>query len=233
MPAICVYCGSSDQVQPHFLVAARGMGAANARRGHQVVFGAGSTGLMGALADSALAAGGEVIGVIPAMFNNPTLCHNGLTRLEVVTDMHTRKARMIALADSIIALPGGFGTLEELFEAITWAQIGLHRKPIGLLNTAAYYTPLLGFIDHMLNNGFLYNEHRQLYHTGEDPDTLLDLLAGHQVPEGLKRRGARITNRQQSSRLSGKLTLSPGLDGGFLFSLIGGEGHLPLDWRDI
>jgi uncharacterized protein (TIGR00730 family) len=187
MQRICVYCGSSDDVSPEYLESAREMGVSVARRGLSVVYGAGSTGLMGALADAALGAGGEVIGVITEQFNTPELVHLELTRLEVVADMHTRKARLVDLGDAFVALPGGFGTLEELFEALTWAQIGLHRKPIGLLNSRGYFDPLLKLIEHAYQEGFIYAEHRFLFTHAEDPERLLDLLGDHSHPEGLER----------------------------------------------
>ncbi len=139
MNSICVYCGSSDKINPAYLEGATQMGRAIARRGLQLWYGAGSTGLMGAVANGALEAGGEVIGVIPTLFNTPQLAHPGLTRLEVVDSMHQRKERLANQAEAFIALPGGFGTFEELFEILTWAQIGLHQKPVGLLNTLHYY----------------------------------------------------------------------------------------------
>jgi uncharacterized protein (TIGR00730 family) len=156
MKSVCVYCGSSDDIRKEYLEAARRMGNAIAGRGIQLIYGAGSTGMMGAVADGALDAGGEVIGVIPSIFNTPQLAHNGLTRLEVVENIHLRKARMIELAGGFIALPGGFGTLEELFEILTWAQIGLHHKPVGLLNTLSYFDPLLALVEHAYTEGFIY-----------------------------------------------------------------------------
>src|SRR4030067_377239 len=130
MKTICVYCGSSDKMRPVYLDAARQMGNAIACRTLTLAYGAGCTGMMGAVADGALELGGEVIGVIPRVFNTPTLMHTGLTRLEIVDSMHTRKQRLVELADAFIALPGGYGTFEELFEVLTWAQIGFHRKPV-------------------------------------------------------------------------------------------------------
>ncbi len=138
MKAVCVYCGSSDEVPKKYIEAAREMGAAMAARGLQLIYGGGSTGLMGAVADAVLEAGGEVIGVLPVHFNKPELAHGRLTKLELVDGMHPRKARMAELADAFIALPGGLGTLEEVFEALTWAQIGLHAKVIGFLNVYGY-----------------------------------------------------------------------------------------------
>jgi uncharacterized protein (TIGR00730 family) len=187
MKSVCVYCGSSDDIKKEYLVEARRMGNVIARRGLQLVYGAGSTGMMGAVADGALEAGGEVIGVIPSMFNTPQLAHNGLTRLEVVDSIHIRKARMIELAEGFIALPGGFGTLEELFEILTWAQIGLHHKPVGLLNTNNYFDPLLALVEHAYTEGFIYTEHRELYTHAPEPESLLDLMKNHQRPSGLQR----------------------------------------------
>ena len=135
LKSICVYCGSADNLHPDYVQAAYALGQVMGERGIQLIYGAGKTGLMGAVADGALAAGGEVIGVMPRIFYTPALAHAGLTRLEVMDDMHVRKARMVELAQGFIALPGGFGTLDELFETLTWAQIGLHAKPVGLLNT--------------------------------------------------------------------------------------------------
>jgi uncharacterized protein (TIGR00730 family) len=187
MKSICVYCGSSDKVRPDYLKAAWQMGASIGSRGLRLIYGAGSTGLMGAVAEGALQAGGEVVGVLPAMFNTPQLAHTGLTRLEIVETIHIRKARMVELADAFIAMAGGFGTWEELFEILTWAQIGLHDKPIGLLNTLGYFNPILSLIEHAYAEGFIYSEHRDLYTYADQADSLLDLLAGHRRPPGLER----------------------------------------------
>ena len=139
------------------------LGAILAMRGITLVYGAGKTGLMGAVADGALACKGEVIGVINDGLNTPTLAHAGLTRLEVFPDLAQRKARMLSLADGFICLPGGFGTFDELFEALTLAQLGVHHKPIGLLNLQHYFDPLLGLIDHGIHEHFIYQEHRDLF----------------------------------------------------------------------
>jgi hypothetical protein len=184
---ICVYCGSSDRMHPDYLTAARQIGETLARRGMHLIYGAGSTGLMGAVADGALAAGGQVTGVIPAYFNTPELAHTRLTRLEVVDSIHLRKARMAELADGFIALPGGFGTFEELFEILTWAQIGLHRKPVGLLNTRHYFDPLLQMVEHARAEGFIYDEHRALFSFSDNPETLLAELENHTHPDGLEK----------------------------------------------
>ncbi len=187
MKNICIYCGSTDRAPKVYLEAAYTMGAALAGRGLRLVYGGGGTGLMGALANGVLQHGGEVVGVIPAMFNTPALVHTALTRLEVTEDMHTRKARMAALADGFIALPGGFGTFEELFEALTWSQIGLHRKPIGLLNVQRYYDPLISLVEHAIDNGFIYGEHKRLFFHQSEVETLLDELAAFEFPQGIDR----------------------------------------------
>jgi uncharacterized protein (TIGR00730 family) len=187
MESICVYCGSSDKINPEYLSAAFQLGASVAARGLKLWYGAGSTGLMGAVADGALEAGGEVIGVIPVMFNTPKLAHTGLTRLEIVETIHQRKQRLADQADAFIALPGGFGTFEELFEILTWAQIGLHQKPVGLLNVRHYFDPLLAMVDHARAEGFIYAEHRALFKNDELPDRLLDELESYLPPEKLER----------------------------------------------
>lgn len=187
MKTICVYCGSSDKIPQHYYAAAQAMGAEIARRGIQLWYGAGSTGLMGAVAQGALQAGGEVVGVIPEIFNTPQLAHQGLTRLEVVGDMHKRKARLAEQADGFIALPGGYGTFEEMFEILTWAQIGLHSRPVGLLNVGGYYDSLLEMIYHARDEGFIYAEHLALLHVSSAPATLLDAMLAHTPPSGLER----------------------------------------------
>jgi uncharacterized protein (TIGR00730 family) len=143
--------------------------------------------MMGSLADGALTAGGEVVGVIPSFFNTPHLAHKSLTAMEVVETMHQRKARMAELSDAFIALPGGFGTLEEFFEILTWAQIGLHSKPIGLLNTQGYYDPLIMLIEHISSQGFIYVEHNDLFTHAAQPRPLLEALGNHHYPDGLER----------------------------------------------
>jgi uncharacterized protein (TIGR00730 family) len=187
MRNICVYCGSSDSIHGDYLSAAYQMGVSLARRGHTLIYGAGRTGLMGQVADGVLASGGEVVGVIPRHFLTPQLAHDGLTHIEIVENMHQRKARMAELADAFIALPGGFGTFEELFEMLTWAQIGLHAKPIGLLNVKGYFKPLLALVEHASSEGFIYTEHRQLLLEDETPDNLLAALQAYQPPAGLER----------------------------------------------
>jgi uncharacterized protein (TIGR00730 family) len=187
MNSICVYCGSSDKIDPTYTKAAYELGKVIASRELTVVYGAGSTGLMGAVANGALENGGEVIGVIPEIFNTPNLAHQGLTRLEIVEDMHQRKARLAEISDAFVALPGGFGTFEELFEILTWAQIGLHKKPVGLLNIRSYFDPLMAAIDLARREGFIYSEHQALFTAADNPLTLLEALANHAHPDGLER----------------------------------------------
>ena len=187
MKKICIYCGCSDKIPQVYLDAAYEMGSSVAQQGVTIIYGAGSTGMMGALADGALEAGGNVWGVIPKIFDTPQLSHKGLTHYEVTDTMHTRKARMADLADGFIALPGGFGTLEEFLEIITWAQIGLHSKPIGLLNTHGYYDLLLGMATHAEQEGFIYSEHRQLFTHAATPTALLEQMKDYSLPDGLER----------------------------------------------
>ncbi len=184
---ITVYCGSADGVHPGYYGAAFQMGKTLAEHGIGLVYGAGKTGLMGAVAEGALQAGGEVTGVIPDGLNTPRLAHASLTHLEILPDIQQRKARMSELADAFIALPGGFGTFDELFESLTWAQIGLHHKPVGLLNTRGYFDPLVALIDHALKEGFIYPEHRQLICQAALPEDLLSALGQFQSPGGLER----------------------------------------------
>jgi uncharacterized protein (TIGR00730 family) len=187
MKKICVYCGSSDKVHVDYLQAARELGRIIAERGIQLTYGAGSTGMMGAVADGVLEAGGEVIGVIPKIFTTPQLMHGTLTRVEIVDTMHERKARLVELSEAFVALPGGYGTFEEFFEILTWAQIGIHGKPVGLLNTRNYFDPLLAMVEHARVEGFIYDEHRGLFTSAHQPDMLLDALINHQQPDGLER----------------------------------------------
>ncbi len=191
MKSICVFCGSSDAVAPAYIAAARETGQLLARRGLQLVYGGGRTGLMGAVADGALAAGGEVIGVMIPSMNTPELAHPALTRMDMVPEMHARKARMHELSDGYIALPGGFGTWDELFEALTWGQIGAHEKPVGLLNVNDYYVPLLAAIDHAVREGFILQEHRDAVHCEADPGKLLDAMQTHRHPREAVRRWLR------------------------------------------
>ncbi len=158
-----------------------------ARSGIRLVYGAGKTGMMGAVADGSLQAGGEVVGVVPENLNTPQLIHAHLSQLEVVPDIHLRKARMSALADAFIALPGGYGTFDELFETLTWAQIGLHQKPVGLMNIRSYFDPLLAMIQKAHTEGFIYAEHKMLFIHDISPTSLLTRLCAFSAPENLNR----------------------------------------------
>jgi uncharacterized protein (TIGR00730 family) len=176
MQRLCVFCGSSGGSRPIYAEATRGLGKALVAHGVGLVYGGGHVGLMGILADSVLDAGGSVIGVIPQALVDKELAQGGLTQLHVVTTMHQRKALMADLADGFAALPGAFGTADELFEILTWAQLGLHAKPIGLLNVAGYFDPLRAWLDHAVREGFLRSAHRRLLLEAEEPERLLDLL---------------------------------------------------------
>src|SRR5512146_1382593 len=182
MKRICVFCGSSRGNRPVYLDAARATGRALAERGIELVYGGGSVGLMGAVADAVLDAGGAVTGVIPRALELRELAHRRLTTLHVVGSMHERKARMAELADGFVALPGGMGTLEELAEILTWAQLGLHARPVGLLDAGGYFGPLIAFLDHATAEGFIRPEHRRLLTVADDPAALLDRFATWQPP---------------------------------------------------
>ena len=184
---ICVFCGASHGRRTEYRDAAVAVGQLIAARGSGLVYGGGNIGLMGVVANACLGAGGEVIGVIPESlvgkeFAGAPVEHSGITRLEVVDSMHTRKSRMAELADGFIALPGGFGTFEELFEILTWAQLGFHQKPIGLLNVAGYFDPLLALCDQAVAEGFLRAENRAQLLAHTSPEDLLDALAKYKAP---------------------------------------------------
>ncbi len=182
MKRVCVFCGSARGSRSQYLEAAQEVGGLLAARGLTLVYGGGNVGLMGAVADAALAAGGEVIGVIPESLVAWEVAHAGLTDLQVVPSMHVRKARMADLADAFIALPGGFGTFDEFCEVLTWSQLGFHQKPCGVLNVAGYYTPLLALFDHAVEEQFLRPQHRALVLEDTDPTRLLDRLATFKAP---------------------------------------------------
>ncbi len=183
--SICVYCGSADGLRKEYYVAAYHLGQIFAKNRISLVYGAGKTGLMGAVADGVLDGKGSVIGVVPEILNEPQLIHANLTKLEVLPDIHQRKARMSELADAFIALPGGFGTFDELFETLTWAQIGIHSKPIGLLNINNYFDPLLNMVEHALKEKFIYAEHKILLLHDPDPVLLLEKITSFTKPDGL------------------------------------------------
>ncbi|MEB0041013.1 MULTISPECIES: TIGR00730 family Rossman fold protein [unclassified Pseudomonas] len=173
---VCVFCGASAGTHPAYREAAVALGRTLAERQLTLVYGGGAVGLMGIVADAALAAGGEVIGVIPESLRSLEIGHNGLTRLEVVDGMHARKARMAELSDAFIALPGGLGTLEELFEVWTWGQLGYHGKPLGLMDVNGFYSKLAGFLDHVVSEGFVREEHRNMLQLSDCAAELLDTL---------------------------------------------------------
>jgi uncharacterized protein (TIGR00730 family) len=180
---LCVFCGSSAGSDPAFAEATRALGTALAQAGIGLVYGGGRAGLMGMVADAALAAGGEVIGVIPQALVDKELAHRACTELHVVPSMHARKAMMADLADGFVALPGGIGTLEELFEVWTWAQLGDHAKPVALLNVARFYDTLLAFLDEIETKGFLRHRHGDMLIAADDAGGLLERMAAYVPPE--------------------------------------------------
>jgi uncharacterized protein (TIGR00730 family) len=186
MRSLCIFCGSSPGLDPAYRAGAIAMGRAIARRGITLVYGGGAVGLMGVVANAALEAGGEVHGVIPEALKLKEVGHAGLTRLDVVDSMHTRKARMAELSDGFIAMPGGIGTFEEIFEIWTWGQLGIHEKPLGFLNVAGFYDGLAGFLDHATAQGFMKPGHRAMAATSTDPDALIDALMAWQPTTGTK-----------------------------------------------
>lgn len=183
MRRLCVFCGSNLGNRERYAAAARRVGELLARQKIGLVYGGGHVGLMGTLADAVLHGGGEVIGVIPQALVDKELAHARLTELRVVATMHQRKAEMADLADGFAALPGGYGTLDELFEILTWAQLGLHRKPIGLLNVDGFFDPLLAFIDHSIREEFVKAKHRALLLTATEPEQLLTQLVAYRHVE--------------------------------------------------
>ena len=182
MTRVCVFCGSSAGARPAYAEAARSLAVELASRQIGLVYGGASVGLMGVLADTVLAAGGEVIGVIPGPLGSREIAHTGLTDLRVVGSMHERKATMASLADGFISLPGGLGTLEETMEILTWAYLGIHRKPVGVLNVEGYYDALLRLLTHAMREGFIRPEYFGLLLFGETPAELLDRFAAWQPP---------------------------------------------------
>lgn len=184
---LCVFCGSRPGRNSAYAAAAEALGRSFAERGIELVFGGGKVGLMGVAADACMAAGGSAIGVIPQALVEWEVGHNGLTRLEVVDSMHTRKARMAELADGFIAMPGGLGTFEELFEILTWAQLGFHRKPIGLLNVAGYYAPLVNMMQACVEEAFMPPENAGLLLTADTIDDLLHTMGAYQAPASSRR----------------------------------------------
>lgn len=182
MKSACIYCGSSAGTQPVYLELAMAMGRSLARRGVTLVYGGAAVGLMGAAADGALANGGRVVGVIPSALEDKEIAHRGLSELHVVGSMHERKAQLIDRSDALIALPGGFGTWDELCEAVTWAQLGYHSKPCGVLNVDGYYDGLLMQLERAVADGFVRAHHRDILVVDDDVERLLDRVAQHRVP---------------------------------------------------
>lgn len=186
MERVCVFCGSSDGSSPVYLEAARRLGEEISRRGLGLVYGGGKVGLMGAVADAALAAGGEVVGVMPDALISREIGHEGLTELHVVGSMHERKKLMADLSDGFVALPGGYGTLEEFLEVLSWARLSIHEKPCALLDVDGYWEPLIALFDRGVSEGFVLPDHRSLVLTREDPGEVLDALK-RQAPLSAKR----------------------------------------------
>ena len=186
MQSVCVFCGSMVGAKPAFHAVGRLAGAAIADRGLTLVYGGGRVGLMGIVADAALERGGRVVGVIPEPLAAKEIAHAGLTELHLVSSMHERKALMAELSDGFLALPGGYGTLEEFFEVLTWGQLGIHRKPCGLLNAAGYFDSLIAFFDQAVRDGFVSPEHRRLVLQGTDPNALLNRMQTYAPPANPK-----------------------------------------------
>ena len=186
MQSICVFCGSNSGANPLYAEAARNLGRLIAARGLRLVYGGAKVGLMGALADAVLAAGGHVTGIMPIALVEKEIAHAGLTELRTVGSMHERKAMMADRSDAFLGLPGGAGTLEEVFEVWTWGQLGHHRKPVGLLNVAGFYDRLGAFLDHQMSERFVREEHRRMLAIHSDPATLLDGFDSYEPPQVAK-----------------------------------------------
>ena len=182
MKRVCVYSGSSAGARPEYTIAAERLASALVARGIEVVFGGADVGLMKVVADTALAHGGRVIGIMPEALIEREIGHLGLTELHIVASMHERKAMMEELSDGFIALPGGFGTIEEIVEMATWAQLGLHTKPFGLLDVAGFYEKLAAFFDHAVAEGFIRPQHREMLLVSDDPEVLLDAFVAYEPP---------------------------------------------------
>ena len=181
MKSICVFCGGNPGARPSYGAAARRLGEFMAERGMSLVYGGAQVGLMGVIADAVLGGGGEVLGVIPTFLAGKEIAHQGLTELRIVSSMHERKALMAERADAFVALPGGFGTLDELFEILTWAQLGLHQKPCGVLNVDGYFDGLLSYLDHATAEQLIKAEHREMLIAATDPTELLSRMSRYQA----------------------------------------------------
>ncbi|MEM8608611.1 MAG: TIGR00730 family Rossman fold protein [Myxococcota bacterium] len=182
MQRICVFCGSSPGTRPEFTEATEGFARLIVERGMTLVYGGAKLGLMGVLADTVLAEGGEAIGVIPSVLTRKEIVHEGLTKLHEVSSMHERKARMAELSDGFVSLPGGLGTWEETFEMLTWAQLGIHDKPCALLNVSGYFTPVVDLFEHALEEGFLRRPYHDMLIVETSGETLLDRMASYEPP---------------------------------------------------
>jgi uncharacterized protein (TIGR00730 family) len=182
MESVCVFCGGNPGARPVYAAAASRLGEAIAARGLTLVYGGANGGLMGAVADGALSRGGRVVGVLPSFMTSREIAHRGLTELLLVGSMHERKAEMAARAGAFVALPGGFGTMDELFEVLAWSQLGLHHKPCALLDVEGYFAPLVAFLDHAAAEGLLRPEHRAMLFVEQDPERLVDRLAVYPLP---------------------------------------------------
>lgn len=196
--SLAVFCGSRTGTRPEYAQAARTLGALLAGRGVELVYGGGSIGMMGILARATLEAGGTVTGVIPGSLEQREVGQRGLTRLHVVESMHERKAMMAELSDGFVALPGGYGTLEEYFEVLTWAQLRFHDKPVGLLDVAGFFQPVIALFDHMVAEGFVNAQHRALALSDRDPVALLDKMVQYRAP--VARQDPRPVGRDQDLR---------------------------------
>jgi uncharacterized protein (TIGR00730 family) len=183
LQSVCVFCGSNTGSSEVYRGAARSLARAIARAGLRLVYGGGSIGLMGVLAEAALAEGVDVTGVAPRRLLDREVVHRDLSRLHVVESMHERKSRMAELSDGFIALPGGYGTLDELFEALTWTQLGYHRKPCGLLNVSGFFDRLADYLEHAVQEGFLIREHRDMLVVADDPDLMIERLRSARLPQ--------------------------------------------------
>src|SRR3954471_20661444 len=186
MNRICVFCGTNPGSRPEYGAAARKLGTVLAEQGNELVYGGASVGIMGELADSVHEHGGQVTGIIPQQLMEKEAAHTGIANLIVVASMHQRKSQMADMSDGFIALPGGIGTLEGLFEVLTWAQLGIHAKPSGILNVAGYFDGLIGFLDHAVREGFLTEAHRDAIMIESDPVELLQRMHAYTAPEGEK-----------------------------------------------
>lgn len=190
LTSLCVFCGSASGQKPLYTETAVKLGQSFLKRDIGLVYGGASVGLMGAIADTMLNDGGKVIGVMPQSLVDKEIAHKGLTNLHIVSSMHARKAMMADLSDGFLVMPGGLGTMEEMFEVWTWLQLGIHEKPIGLLNVDHYFDKMLAFLDHVVDQGFLKAEHKNLIQVDPTPEGLIDKLAAFKAPE-IKKWGSR------------------------------------------